>query len=225
MKNKPGHKAHQLTFATGYSHAHEPDENAYPASRAAGDEPLDLLRQQVEICRKCRLGYDRIHAVFGGGSRTARLMFIGEAPGAQEDQAGEPFIGRAGQFLTRTLEMHGITRSEVFVSNIVKCRPPNNRDPMPDEIAACAPYLFEQIDQIKPSMLCALGRFAAAALLGRPVKITQEHGKWLEYRGIPFLIAMHPSAAMRSTAFKLQFEHDIAVLAARYREEPESRQE
>ncbi len=218
MSRKPANKTHQLTFPTAYSHVSDQEDQQYPASKAVGTEPFDVLRQQVEVCRKCRLGYDRIHAVFGGGSRTARLMFIGEAPGAQEDQVGEPFIGRAGQFLTRTLETHGITRSEVFVSNIVKCRPPENRDPFPDEIAACSPYLYEQIDQIRPAMLCALGRFAAAALLGRPVKITQEHGKWLEYRGIPFLIAMHPSAAMRSRAFKMEFEHDIAVLAARYRE-------
>lgn len=192
------------------------------AAKDAGNhcEPFDELRNQVLVCQKCRLGHLRTNAVFGSGAMDADLLFVGEAPGAAEDKSGWPFVGRAGQILTRELAVHGISRDEIFISNIVKCRPPDNRDPKPDEIAACSPYLYEQIALLRPQMICALGRYAAASLLGRPVKITQEHGQWLEYRGIPFLIAIHPSAAMRSSQFKTHFTGDIAALANRYRQLP-----
>lgn len=183
---------------------------------AEGCGSLDDGRQVVAVCTKCRLGFQRANAVFGEGNPSARLMFIGEAPGANEDAVGKPFIGRAGQLLTTALAGHGINRDDVFITNIVKCRPPENRDPMPDEIGACSPYLFRQIELIKPLALCALGRYAAATLLGRPVKITKEHGVWLEYRGVPLVIAMHPSAALRSPQFRKAFDYDMSVVAQRY---------
>lgn len=179
-------------------------------------DPFEALREEVSVCRRCPLGCIRTNAVFGTGNRNADLMFVGEAPGAQEDLAGMPFVGRSGQLLTRVLEGHGISRDDVFISNIVKCRPPENRDPKPLEVQACSPYLFAQIDLINPGIVCALGRHAAATLLERKVKITEEHGKWMKYRDRDFLIALHPSAALRMPRFKEQFEHDMAVLAEKY---------
>lgn len=186
------------------------------ASEWPSEDPFEILRHEVLSCTRCPLNLTRTHAVFGAGNRNAKLMFIGEAPGAMEDQEGTPFVGRSGQLLTRTLGAQGIERSDVFISNIVKCRPPDNRDPKPLEIKSCTPYLLTQIDLVNPLLICALGRHAAATLLERPVKITEEHGQWLQYRGRPFLIALHPSAALRSPKFKEQFEYDIATLAMAY---------
>lgn len=178
-------------------------------------DEFERLRAQVLSCTRCPLAATRCHAVFGDGPRGAKLMFIGEAPGAQEDEAGLPFVGRSGQLLTRVLASHGISRDEVFISNIVRCRPPGNRDPKPEEIAACRPWLEEQIRLINPLLLCVLGRHAASTLLKRPVKIMQEHGVWMPFDGRELLIALHPSAAMRMPKFREAFEADIATVAAR----------
>ncbi len=179
-------------------------------------DPFEILRDDIGVCQRCPLGCIRTNAVFGAGNRKADLLFVGEAPGAHEDLQGLPFVGRSGQLLTKVLEGHGISRDDVFISNIVKCRPPDNRDPKPEEVQACSPFLFAQIDLIEPAIVCALGRHAATALLARKVKITEEHGKWMTYRNLPFLIALHPSAALRMPRFRAQFEYDIAVLAERY---------
>lgn len=130
---------------------------------------------------------------------------------------GLPFVGRSGKVLTRVLGENGIAREEVFISNIVRCRPPGNRDPKPEEIAACRPWLEEQIRLINPPFLCVLGRHAASTLLKRPVKIMQEHGVWMPYDGRELLIAIHPSAAMRMPKFREAFEADIAAVAERLR--------
>jgi uracil-DNA glycosylase family 4 len=194
---------------------HQPTLNLRPETSPAGEEPDEFgqLRSAVAACQRCPLGATRGHAVFGEGNRHARLMFIGEAPGAQEDESGLPFVGRSGQLLTRVLDTHGIRREDVFISNIVRCRPPANRDPKPDEIKACSPWLEKQIELINPPLLCVLGRHAAATLLQRPVKIMQEHGQWMDFKGRRLLIALHPSAALRMPKFRAGFEHDMAVLA------------
>lgn len=184
---------------------------------ATWDDPLDLLRGQVTACMRCPLGAGRNHAVFGEGPRDAKLMFIGEAPGAQEDEAGMPFVGRSGQLLTRILAENGVSRDEVFISNIVRCRPPQNRDPRPEEIQACSPWLEKQIELINPPLLCVLGRHAASTLLKRPVKIMQEHGQWMDFEGRRLLIALHPSAALRMPKFRAGFEHDMQAVAAELR--------
>lgn len=181
-------------------------------------DPLDILRDEILACRKCPLRLTCNQPVAGAGARNARLMFIGEAPGASEDEQGVPFVGRSGKLLTQVLAEHGIERAEVFISNIVKCRPPGNRDPKPSEIKTCAPYLAAQIELLNPSIICVLGRHAAATLLARPVKITQEHGIWMKYSERDFLIALHPSAALRTPKFREQFEYDIDMLAQRYHE-------
>lgn len=179
---------------------------------------LDHLAQIVEHCQKCQLGIGRKQAVFGSGDHNADLMFIGEAPGASEDEQGIPFVGRAGTVLTSELIKHGIARSDVFICNIIKCRPPLNRDPLPDEIRQCEPYLHEQIRLIRPKMLCGLGRYACSVLMGHPIKIMQIRGTWTEYRGLPLFVCLHPSAVLHQPNNRTLFNDDIAALAARYHE-------
>jgi uracil-DNA glycosylase family 4 len=187
---------------------------------AAADKVLQLaeLGTTVQACRRCPLGHGRIMAVPGGGNPNADIVFIGEAPGAKEDKLGEPFVGAAGNVLSKTLEMVGLSRTDVFISNIVKCRPPGNRDPRPEEIAACSPYLHEQIRILRPRLLCALGRHAAGVLLGGSIKIMEVHGTWGTYRDLPLLISLHPSACLHNPKNRPLFEADIAELARRYKE-------
>lgn len=180
--------------------------------------PWTQLQAEVQACRKCALGSTRTQAVFGVGNPKARLVFIGEAPGAREDETGEPFVGQAGNLLTRELNKHGIERADVFICNIIKCRPPNNRDPLPDEIACCEPYLLRQLEMIGPRMVCTLGRFALAALLRREVRIMKERGSWLEYNGIPLFVSLHPAAVLHQPQNRPLLEQDIATLAAAYAE-------
>jgi len=185
-----------------------------------GLESLESIRQAVEVCARCPLSAGRMHAVVGEGNPLANVILIGEAPGASEDEAGKPFIGRSGQLLTRVLEENGISRGDVFITNIVRCRPPGNRDPKPQEITACSPFLTAQIAAINPPLLCVMGRHAASTLLGRPVKIMQEHGLWLSHAGRELLIALHPSAALRMPKFREAFEYDMKVLADRLKALP-----
>jgi uracil-DNA glycosylase len=189
-----------------------------PQSAASpGTGGMDRVISLIRECGKCPLGSTRTNAVWGVGNVHADLMFIGEAPGAKEDEKGEPFVGPAGRVLTEELAKNGITREEVFITNIIKCRPPGNRDPQPDEIAACEPYLLEQIDLVKPKMLCALGLYAVATLLKRPVGIMRERGNWDAYHGVPLFICLHPSATLHSPANRPLFNGDIAKLAEAYR--------
>jgi DNA polymerase len=153
------------------------------------------------------------------GNPNARLVFIGEAPGAKEDQSGVPFVGPAGQLLTTALQAAGMSRDEVFIANVLKCRPPNNRDPEPAEIAACRPFLHRQIDAINPPFLAALGRISAGLLLGRPVAIMRERGTWVEYHGRPLFLSLHPSAVLHNPNNKSLFLEDIAALVKRVRED------
>lgn len=187
------------------------------SGKGTKEERLARLQEMVASCTRCRLCETAKHGIFGEGDWSADLMFIGEAPGATEDKVGRPFVGRAGQVLTGELEKNGIKREEVFITNLVKHRPPENRDPLADEIEACAPYLHEQIDLIKPKMLCGLGRFACTALIGAPIKIMQIRGTWAEYRGIPLFICLHPSAVLHQQANRHLFDEDIAKLAEAYR--------
>ncbi|MGI8905887.1 MAG: uracil-DNA glycosylase [Candidatus Sumerlaeaceae bacterium] len=182
------------------------------------DQRLERLDHIVQACRKCRLGYSRTQAVFGSGSRTADLMFIGEAPGANEDKTGLPFVGQAGKVLNAELEKNGITRDEVFICNIIKCRPPDNRDPLPDEIEACVPYLHEQIELIRPKMLCGLGRYACSVLMAEAIKIMKIRGSWSTYQGLPMFVCLHPSAVLHQPNNRQLFNDDIAKLAKAYRE-------
>jgi DNA polymerase len=165
---------------------------------ARGRPTLEQVRETLGECTRCRLCEGRTQIVFGHGSADAELLFVGEGPGEQEDLQGLPFVGRAGELLTRMIERGlGIPRSSVYICNIVKCRPPGNRTPLADEVAACRPFLDGQIDAVAPKVIVALGKPAASLLLGRDIAITKVRGVWHEYRGIPVMPTFHPAFVLR----------------------------
>jgi uracil-DNA glycosylase len=193
-----------------------PKPGASPSDRRASASELQSLAEEVSSCVKCRLCKTRKQTVFADGSSGARIMFIGEAPGADEDAQGVPFVGRAGQLLTRMIEDGmGLPRSSVYIANVLKCRPPENRNPEPDEIAACRGYLERQIDLVKPEVLVALGKFAAHFLLETEEGITRLRGKWGSYRGIPVMPTLHPSYLLRQPAQKKEAWEDLLAVLAR----------
>jgi DNA polymerase len=157
-------------------------------------------------CTRCRLAEGRIKVVFGSGNPDAELMFVGEGPGADEDRQGLPFVGAAGELLTKIIQAIERTREEVYIANVVKCRPPGNRDPQPDEVAACRGYLDKQIALVRPRILVALGRVAALTLLGNDVgsdaPIGRMRGQWFQVQGIPTMVTYHPAALLRNPALK-----------------------
>jgi len=168
------------------------------AAGSRGRPTLEEVRAVLGECTRCRLSTGRTQIVFGDGNPGAKLLFVGEGPGEQEDLRGIPFCGRAGELLTSMIEKGlGIPRSEVYICNIVKCRPPGNRTPLPDEVAACRPFLDGQIEAIGPRVIVALGKPAASLLLGRDIAITKVRGTWHEYRGIPVMPTFHPAFVLR----------------------------
>jgi DNA polymerase len=169
------------------------------AAPAWGERPaLDAVRAQLGECTRCRLSQGRNRIVFGDGNPDADLMFVGEGPGAEEDKRGLPFVGRAGELLTKMIESGlGLRRQDVYICNIVKCRPPENRTPLADEAATCRPFLDGQIAAVQPKVIVALGKPAATLLLGREVSITRIRGTWQEYRGIPLMPTFHPAFVLR----------------------------
>jgi uracil-DNA glycosylase family 4 len=182
-----------------------------PAPRAPQPAPAELLaappgprptleevRARLGDCTRCPLSAGRSTIVFGDGNPDADILFVGEGPGAEEDKRGLPFVGRAGELLTRMIERGmGIPRSQVYICNIVKCRPPQNREPMPNEIAACRPFLDAQMDAVAPKVIVSLGRPATGLLLGRDVSITRVRGVWHDYRGTPVMPTFHPAFVLR----------------------------
>lgn len=173
-------------------------------------EGLDALFDLVATCKRCRLHEGRTHVVFGEGDPRARVVFVGEAPGAREDETGRPFVGAAGQLLTKIIEnAMGLTRAAVYIANVNKCRPPNNRNPEPDEVAACLPYLRQQIRAIRPQVIVALGRVAAHNLLGSSLPMGQLRGRELEYEGIPVVATWHPAYLLRQPEAKRETWEDI----------------
>jgi len=166
---------------------------------ARGPRPtLEEVRARLGDCRRCPLCEGRTTIVFGDGDPDADILFVGEGPGAEEDKRGLPFVGRAGELLTRMIERGmGLPRSAVYICNIVKCRPPGNREPLANEIAACRPFLDAQIDAVAPKVIVTLGRPATGVLLGRDVSITRLRGTWQEYRGIPVMPTFHPAFILR----------------------------
>lgn len=181
---------------------------ATPAPGAFADLPS--VRAAVAACERCALCRTRTQTVFSDGNGTSRLMFIGEAPGADEDATGVPFVGRAGQLLTKMIEAGmGLSRGDVYVANVLKCRPPGNRNPEPAEIAACREYLEAQIDLVKPAVLVALGKFAAQFLLETEEPITRLRGRWGTRRGIPVMPTYHPSFLLRQPDRKKEAWEDL----------------
>ena len=155
------------------------------------------LEHQCKNCTWCKLSHTRNNVVFGVGNRNADIMFVGEGPGEQEDLQGEPFVGAAGKLLDDMLSIIDLDRSNVYIANIVKCRPPNNRDPQPEEQDSCVGFLMNQIALIQPKILVCLGRVAAQRLIRDDFRVTAEHGKWFEKNGIQYLATYHPSALLR----------------------------
>jgi DNA polymerase len=167
------------------------------AATTSATDGLAGVRAELGDCTRCRLSAGRTQIVFGVGNPHADLVFVGEAPGQEEDRQGEPFVGRAGQLLDKMIGSIGLSREAVYIANIVKCRPPDNRNPQADEIAACSPFLIGQIEAIRPRVIVALGKFAASTLLGEEVAITRARGRLRAWRGIPLMPTFHPAYLLR----------------------------
>ena len=190
-----------------------------PAPVSIPGTPLDAFRQKICECQKCPLGKTRQKFVFGSGNPKAEVVFVGEAPGADEDEQGLPFVGRAGQLLTKIIESTKTwKRDEVYICNVLKCRPPGNRTPLPDEVEACRPYLEEQLSLLQPKLLVALGSSAAQALLKTKEPVGKLRGKWHDLGGIPLRVTYHPAALLRTDAYKKDVWEDMKVLTARFKE-------
>jgi DNA polymerase len=216
---------------------HEPDEPGEPSERRPTEpfEPLELLEEPEPVklyaspaealaviradlgadCTRCKLHtLGRKQVVFGVGNPNADLMFVGEAPGADEDIQGEPFVGRAGQLLTKIIEAIDLKREDVYIANVIKCRPPGNRNPEPDEVEQCEPFLFRQIDTIKPKVIVALGKFAAQCLLRTTEPITRIRGREFKYRDAILIPTYHPAYLLRTPSAKREVWEDMKRVRA-----------
>lgn len=182
-------------------------------------ETLEEIRSELTDCRRCPLCAGRKNIVFGVGNPYARLVFVGEAPGREEDEKGEPFVGEAGRLLDRILFAMGMQRSDVYICNVEKCRPPQNRDPLPEEIEACEPYLRRQLAAINPRIIVALGRFAVQTLLRDPSPLNRLRGRWHNYEGIALMPTYHPAYLLRNPAGKKDLWEDMKQVLRRLREE------
>jgi len=191
---------------------------------------LDEVRREMGDCQRCKLCKGRKTIVFGSGNPQAELVFVGEGPGEQEDLQGEPFVGPAGQLLTKMIEAMGFTRDQVYICNVVKCRPPGNRNPEADEISACEPFLKAQLASLRPKAIVALGKFAAQTLLRDSTPITRMRGQWREYQGIPLMPTFHPSYLLHSQREpqrhqeeKRKVWQDLQQVMKRFGKEPKKR--
>ena len=180
------------------------------------DSPLWNYMREIQNCTRCPLHKSRTKFVFGDGNEHADIMFIGEAPGADEDRTGIPFVGRAGQLLNKLLAHIKLRREDVFIANILKSRPPNNRDPQPDEVAACIPYLHKQIELIQPKLIVALGRIAAQNLLSTTSSLKQMRGRVWQYQGVDMVVTYHPAAILRNANFMEASLEDFRFIQQRY---------
>ncbi len=186
------------------------------ASAAAGD-PASLLAEMAaiaSICVKCRLSETRTQVVYGVGNPAADLMFIGEAPGRDEDLKGEPFVGRAGQLLTDIIKAMKLTRDDVYIANVVKCRPPENRNPESDELDACRPYIHQQIEIIQPRVIVTLGKFALQSLTGKTYAVSTTRGQWQDFNGIRVMPTYHPAYLLRTPSAKRDVWADMKLVMA-----------
>jgi len=195
----------------------EAPDGRRPAGLAEIDRctTLEELRVFLGDCQRCGLAARRNRIVFGEGAPQAAVMFVGEGPGADEDRTGRPFVGQAGKLLDAMIAAMGLRREEVYIANVVKCRPPGNRDPKPEEAAACAPFLDRQIELIQPTILVALGKPAANRLTGMNKAIGALRGKWLSYRGVPLLPTYHPAYLLRSPGMKSKAWDDLKLILQR----------
>ena len=175
-------------------------------------ETLEEIEKQVKQCQKCKLCSKRTNTVFGTGNENSKLMFIGEGPGADEDLQGVPFVGKAGKLMDQAFLGVGINREDVYIANIVKCRPPNNRNPEKEEATACMDYLRNQVMLIKPKIIVLLGNIALKNILGEEYGITKTRGKWIEKKGILYMPTFHPAALLRNENLKIDFWNDLILV-------------
>jgi DNA polymerase len=190
------------------------EERALSSSQP-GIASLQVVRDELGDCRRCKLHKGRKNLVYGVGNPDAHLVFVGEGPGADEDEQGEPFVGKAGQLLTKMIEAMGYSREDVYICNVVKCRPPGNRNPEPDEIAACEPFLKKQLAAIRPRVIVALGKFAAQCLLRDDTPISRLRGGFRSYEGIQLMPTFHPAYLLRDPSKKKEAWEDLkSVIAA-----------
>lgn len=173
------------------------------------------LEKECSICKKCKLYMSRMKVVIGVGNREADIMFIGEGPGADEDRLGEPFVGKAGKLMDMALQGLGIKREELYIANVVKCRPPDNRNPENDEVEACKEYLETQINLVNPKIIVLLGNVALKNILGKEYGITTSRGKWIEREGIVYMPTFHPAALLRDDSKKIDFWNDLKTVKER----------
>lgn len=180
-------------------------------------ETLETIQADLGDCQRCELSATRNNIVFGAGDSNAKLVFVGEGPGYDEDQQGQPFVGAAGKLLTKIIQAMNLTRQQVYICNIIKCRPPKNRNPLPDEINACFPFLKRQIIAIKPSFICALGSFAAQTLLETKRPISKIRGQFHDYMGIKLMPTYHPAYLLRNSSKKRDVWEDMKKLMQEYK--------
>ncbi len=211
-------EAEGIEQATAAASVGAPATGAPPVflSREEKIEALAALQQEVSGCVKCKLHSTRIQTVFGVGNPDADLVFVGEAPGRDEDEKGEPFVGVAGQLLTKILGAIGFEREDIYICNVLKCRPPQNRDPERDEVDACEPYLQRQLDILQPQLICCLGRHAAHTLLGTTASLKSMRGHVHDYYGIPTVVTYHPAALLRNPQWKRSTWEDVQKLRSMY---------
>ena len=235
-EGRPGNGGDSLVLAARFLDdlvAFEGSDFVLPAGLAAGEPPLpeaaaaaagqadasgelEGFRAEICNCTACPLGHSRQNFVFGSGNPQAGIMFVGEAPGAEEDRQGLPFVGEAGRLLTRIIEAMRLRREDVYICNVLKCRPPNNRDPLPGEVDQCEPYLKRQIEIVQPRIICALGRVASQALLRTQAPLGSLRRTLHQYEGIPVIVTYHPAALLRNAGFKRQTWEDVKWLRRQY---------
>jgi len=206
--------ARELALLREFGFTHLDLGGGQAPSPVHGELELDVLGREASACVQCRLSKSRTQVVWGVGNPNADLMFIGEAPGRDEDIKGQPFVGRAGQLLTDIIKAMKLTRDDVYIANVIKCRPPDNRNPEPDELDACRPYIRRQVELIKPKVIVALGRFGLQSLTEKAYSITSVRGSWLEYNGIKLMPTYHPAYLLRNPDAKKDVWNDMKKVMA-----------
>ena len=195
-----------------------PSASAKPTPAKRPADTLPIIREDIGDCQRCKLAPSRTNIVFGSGNINAELVFVGEAPGSDEDEQGVPFVGRAGQLLTKIIDTSvdpgNLTRDDVYICNILKCRPPNNRNPEPDEVLACNPFLKRQLAVIRPKVVCCLGTFAAQNVLQSDVTISKLRGKFFDIDGMRVIATFHPAYLLRSPDKKREVWEDMKMIGA-----------
>src|SRR5436309_1906591 len=209
---------HELTFLRDLGFTHLDVAPITPATAVVEDSNCKTLLGELQaiatVCEKCKLSKTRTQVVYGVGNPNADLMFIGEAPGRDEDEKGEPFVGRAGQLLTDIIKAMKLTRDDVYIANVVKCSPPENRNPEPEELDACRPYIRRQVEIIQPRVIVTLGRFALQSLTEKAYSISSVRGRWLEYNGVKVMPTYHPAYLLRTPSAKKDVWNDMKLVMA-----------